>query len=94
MGESPWYIGKMEGDFINNIICIYNLLGESHEIILSCKKTRWITSTNGKSQLQNGESLSSGVRGVGSNEDMVFEPGVEGREPPRPSMAHGDSWGK
>ena len=26
MGESPWYIGKMEGDFINNMICIYNFL--------------------------------------------------------------------
>ena len=26
MGESPWSIGKMEGDFINNIICIYNFL--------------------------------------------------------------------
>ena len=24
MGEFPWYIGKMEGDFINNMICIYN----------------------------------------------------------------------
>ena len=24
MGESPWYIGKMEGDFINNMICRYN----------------------------------------------------------------------
>ena len=50
-----------------------------------------ITSTNGESLLQNGESLSSGVQSVGSNEDMVIEPGVEGREPPRPSMAHGDS---
>ena len=44
-----------------------------------------------QSLVQNGESLSSGVRGVGSNEDMVVEPGVEGSEPPRPSMAHGDS---
>jgi len=26
MGKSPWYIGKMEGDFINNIISIYNFL--------------------------------------------------------------------
>ena len=26
MGESPWYIGKMEGDFINNMICIYKFL--------------------------------------------------------------------
>ena len=50
-----------------------------------------ITSTNGKSLLQNGESLSSGVQSVGSNEYMVIEPGVEGREPPRPSMVHGDS---
>ena len=50
-----------------------------------------ITSTNGESLLQNGESLSSGLWGVGSNEDMVVEPRVEGREPPRPSMAHGDS---
>ena len=25
MGESPWYIGKMEDDFINNMICIYNV---------------------------------------------------------------------
>ena len=50
-----------------------------------------ITSTNGKSLLQNGESLSSGVWVVSSNEDMVVEPGVEGREPLRPSMAHGDS---
>ena len=54
-------------------------------------KSRRITSTNGESLLQNGESLSSGVRGVGSNEDIVVEPRVEGREPPRPSMAHGDS---
>ncbi len=29
MGESPWYIGKMGGDFINNIIGIYNIFGES-----------------------------------------------------------------
>jgi len=28
------------------------------------------TSTNGKSLVQKGESLSSGVQGVGSNEDM------------------------
>ena len=41
--------------------------------------------------VQNGESLSSGVRGVGSNEDMVVEPGDEGSEPLRPNMAHGDS---
>ena len=26
MGESPWYIGKMEAGFINNMICIYNFL--------------------------------------------------------------------
>ena len=26
MGESPWYIEKMEGDFINNMICIYSFL--------------------------------------------------------------------
>ena len=26
MGKSPWYIGKMEGEFINNMICIYNFL--------------------------------------------------------------------
>ena len=50
-----------------------------------------ITSTNSESLLQNGDSLSSGVRGVGSNEDMVVEPRGEGREPSRPSMAHGDS---
>jgi len=27
MGESPRYIGNFEGDFINNIICIYNFFG-------------------------------------------------------------------
>ena len=50
-----------------------------------------ITSTNGESILQNGELLSSRLWGVASIEDMVVEPGVEGREPPRPSMVHGDS---
>ena len=50
-----------------------------------------ITSTNGESLVQNGELLSSGVRGVGSNEDMVVELVFEGIKPPRPSMAHGDS---
>jgi len=29
MGKSLWYIGKMEGDFINIMICIYNFFGES-----------------------------------------------------------------
>ena len=41
-------------------------------------KSWQIISANGESLLQNGESLSSGVRGVGSNEDMVVELGVEG----------------
>ena len=158
MGESPWYIGKMEGDFINNIICIYNFFGESLTRLYYLVKSWWITntngeslvqngkslrngeslinpkvvavawhkegtqkeivkeldnifgesltrlyylikswriiSTNGESLVQNGELLSSGVWGVGSNEDMVVELGVEGRKPPRPSMEHGDSWGK
>ena len=94
MGESPWYIGKMEGDFINNIICIYNFFGESLTRLYYLVKSWWITSTNGESLVKNGESLSSGVRGVGSNEDMVVEIGVEGSKPPRPSMAHDDSWGK
>ena len=81
----------MEGNFINNIICIYNFFGESLTRLYYLVKSWRITSTNSESLLQNGESLSSGVRGVGSNEDMVVEPGVEGSEPPRPSMAHGDS---
>ena len=81
----------MEGDFINNIICIYHFFGESLTRLYYPVKSWRITSTNGESLLQNGESLSSGVWSVGSNEDMVIEPGVEGREPPRPSMAHGDS---
>ena len=50
-----------------------------------------IINTNGESLLQNGELLSSGVRGVGSNEDMVVEPRLEGREPPRPNMANGNT---
>ena len=49
-----------------------------------------INSTNGKSLLQNSESLSSGVRSVRSNEDMIVEPRVEGSKPLRPGMAHGD----
>ena len=81
----------MEGDFINNIICIYNFFGESFTILYYLVKSWRITSTNSKSLLQYGELLSSGVQGVGSNEDMVVEPGVEGREPLRPSMACGDS---
>ena len=74
----------MEGNFINNIICLYNFFGESLTRLYYLVKSWRITSTNG-------EFLSSGVQGVGSNEDMVVEPGVEGIEPSRPSMAHGDS---
>ena len=81
----------MEGNFINNIICIYNFFGESLMILYYLLKSWRITNTNGESLVPNGESLSSGVRGVGSNEYMVVEPRVEGREPSRPSMAHGDS---
>ena len=69
----------MEGNFINNIFVYIIFWRISHEIILSCKI-----------MANHGESLSSGFQGVGSNEDMVVEPGVEGREPSRPSMAHGD----
>ena len=81
----------MEGDFINNIICIYNIFGKSLTRLYHLVKSWRITSTNGELVVHNGESLSSGVWGVGSNEDMVFELGVEGSEPLRPSMAHGDS---
>ena len=71
MGESPWFIGKMEGDFINNIICIYNIFGESVMRLYYLVKSWWITSKNRESLVEDGESLFSGVRGVGSNEDMV-----------------------
>ena len=81
----------MEGNFINNIICKYNFFGDSLTRLYYLLKSWRITSTNGESLVQNGESFSSGVRGVGSNEDMVVEPGVEGSKPPRLSMEHGDS---
>ena len=81
----------MKGDFINNIIGIYNFFGKCLTRLYYLVKSWQITSTNCESLLKNGESLSSGVWGVGSNEYMVVELGVEGREPPRPSMAHGDS---
>lgn len=45
MGESPFYIGKMEGDFINNRICIYNFFGKSITILYYLVKSWWITST-------------------------------------------------
>ena len=84
----------MEGNFINNIICIYNFFGEYLTRLYYPLKSWWITSTNGESLVKNGESSASGVQGFGSNEYMVVELGVEGSEPPRPIMEHGDSWGK
>lgn len=38
MGESPRYIGKFEGDFINNIICIYKKIGESFILLYNVVK--------------------------------------------------------
>lgn len=50
MGESPWYIGKMEGDFINNMICIYNFLANLSpgmaNILLNYKILVFIEYTN------------------------------------------------
>ena len=45
MGESPWYIGKMGGDFITNIICIYIFLANLSRLYYLVKSWRifhWI----------------------------------------------------
>ena len=38
LGESLRYIGKVEGDFINNIICIYKKFGESFILLYNVVK--------------------------------------------------------
>ena len=38
MGESLRYIGKFEGDFINNIICIFIKIGESFILLYNVEK--------------------------------------------------------
>jgi len=60
MGESPWYIGKMEGDFINNILCKYNFFGKSLTKLYYRVKWWRITSTICQSLVKNGELLRNG----------------------------------